>query len=271
MAWSKFSILVKHIGRMDKQMMDKFGRSRWQAPMGSYAEISNKALEAEHTLIAGATGCGKSTFVHSIMQAALQQYTPEQMRFILIDPKAVELMRYKHIPHTIQYTNTEAGAVAALEYAEQIMAARYHMMEQQKKELWTQADGAQIYIIIEELSDLMVCPVAKQIRLAIQRLTQKGRAAGLHIIAATQAPSRKIIPAEITLNFTGRFALACESAIESKQIIGRAGAEDLPDHGECFYKYRRSVTRCALPFVQKPEIMDLIEYWEHADMMSAVA
>lgn len=251
--------------------MERFGSSRWKAPHGAYPEISNKALTAEHTLIAGATGCGKSTFLHSIMYAALQQYTPEQMRFILIDPKAVELMRYRKLPHTIQYTNTEAGAVAALEYAEQIMAARYHMMEQKNEELWTEADGTQIYIIIEELADLMVCPVCKQIKLAIQRLTQKGRAAGLHIIACTQAPSRKIIPAEITLNFTGRFALACESGIESKQIIGRAGAEDLPDHGECFYKYRRSVERCALPFVQKPEIIKLIEYWERAALFSAVA
>ena len=250
-------------------MIGKFGAGRWKAPGAAFSEVSNRALTAEHTLIAGATGCGKSTFIHSIMYAALAQYTPEQSKFVLIDPKSVELMRYRKLPHTIQYTDTEAGAVDALEYVQGLMVARYQIMKRADRELWTEADGAQIYVVIEELSDLMVCPVAKQIRLAIQRLTQKGRAAGIHIIAATQAPSRKIIPAEITLNFTARFALACESVIESKQVIGQAGAEDLPDHGEAIYKYRRRIEKVALPFVQKPEVMELVNYWTQAAFFAA--
>ena len=96
----------------------------------------------------------------------------------------------------------------------------------------------------------------------IQRLAQKGRAAAIHVILATQAPSRKILPAEITLNISGRFALACESAIESRQVIGVAGAETLPDHGECYFKYRRSIERCALPYMSEGEVMALVRYWQ---------
>lgn len=233
----------------------------WQTPDGEYYNISNAALTAEHTLIAGATGCGKSTFLHSIIAAALVQHSPAAVRFIFIDPKAVELARYAKLPHTLTYTNTEAGALEALEQAQGIMEARYQVLMKAGKEEWTQEDGATVYVIIEELADLMSCPLRKQIQVAIQRLTQKGRAAGVHIIAATQAPSRKIIPAEITLNFTARFALACESAIESKQIIGIAGAEALPDHGEVIYKYRRNIGRYTVPFMKKSEVMELVNYW----------
>ena len=234
----------------------------WVTPRARYYEISNKALEAEHTLIAGAAGCGKSTFLHSVMQAALVQYSPARARFILIDPKAVELMRYEHLPHTLRYEDTEEGAVDALEYAMRIMGRRYAKMKELGKTMWTTKDGALVYIVIEELADLMTCPSKAKIKVLIQRLAQKGRAAGIHIIMATQSPSRKTLPAEITLNISGRFALACESAIESRQVIGVAGAEDLPDHGQCYFKYRRDIGRYEIPFVTEDEVMGLVRYWQ---------
>lgn len=233
----------------------------WRTPDGEYYNISNAALTAEHSLIAGATGCGKSTFLHSIIAAALVQHSPAAVRFILIDPKAVELARYKNLPHTLEYTDTEDGALSALEYAQGIMNARYKELVRSGRENWTEQDGAAVYVIIEELADLMTCPLKREIQVAIQRLTQKGRAAGIHIIAATQAPSRAVIPAALQLNFTARFALACETAIESKQIIGIAGAEALPDHGEVIYKYRRNIGRYTVPFMKKSEVMELVNYW----------
>lgn len=230
----------------------------WKVPGGRYDVLANKALEAEHTLIAGATGCGKSTFLHAIMQAFLVKTAPSEAKLILCDPKRLELKRYAKLPHVLRYETEEDKILIALNYALNVMENRYRDMERRDIERW---DGAEIYVIIEELADLMVCPLSKQITIAIQRLTQKARAAGIHVIAATQAPSRKIIKAEVTLNFTARFGLACESAIESKQIVGVPGCEDLPDHGECIYKYRRSVGRYVLPFVQKADIMPLINYW----------
>lgn len=232
----------------------------WTTPGGKYDLLAHKAIEAEHALIAGATGCGKSTFLHAIMQSLLVQASPSEAKLILCDPKEVELKRYSKLPHVLRYETEEKQIVSALQQAIEIMHSRYSYMSAHDQEDWT--DGAQIYVIIEELADLMACPEKRSIQLAVQRLTQKGRAAGIHVIAATQAPSRKIIPAEITLNFTARFGLACESAIESKQIVGIAGCEDLPDHGVCIFKYKRSVGRYVLPYVKKADVLPLIRYWE---------
>lgn len=245
--------------RKPKQVQDQ--QIQWRTPAARYYEISNRALQVEHTLIAGAAGCGKSTFLHSVIAAALAQYSPNSARFILIDPKAVELLRYEKLPHTLRYTDTEDGAVEALEYAQRIMERRYAKMKMLEIEEWTTEQGAIVYVVVEELADLLSSPVKSKIKVAIQRLAQKGRAAGIKLILCTQAPSRKIIPAEITLNISGRFALACESAIESRQVIGQAGAEQLADHGECYFKYRRHIEKCALPFMSKAEVMELVRYW----------
>ena len=230
----------------------------WNIPGGNYSILANKALEAEHTLIAGATSCGKSTFLHAIMQALLVKSSPADAKLILCDPKEVELKRYSRLPHVLRYETDEAKILEALNYAIEVMNNRYSLMNSRDTEQW---NGAEIYVVVEELADLMACPLKKKIQIAIQRLTQKGRAAGIHVIAATQAPSRKIIPAEITLNFTARFGLACESAIESKQIVGVAGCEALPDHGECIMKYKRSIGHYVLPYVKKADLMPLINHW----------
>lgn len=216
-------------------------------------------LENEHTLIAGSTGCGKSTFLHAIMQALLVRRSPAMAKLILCDPKEVELARYEHLPHTIRYAKSEAEIISALDYAVALMGERYTYMRAHEQERWE--DGAEIYVIIEELADMMVCESKARFKVDVQRLTQKGRAAGIHVIALTQSPSRKTIPAEITLNFTCKIALACDSAIESKQIVGMSGAEQLPDHGVCIYKYRRETHWYELPFVQKSEVMPLVRYW----------
>ena len=231
----------------------------WKTPGGEYYRISAEALKAEHTLIAGATGCGKSTFLHSIMQAALIKYSPANAQFVLCDPKEVELRQYKDLPHTVTYATEEGDILEALDSVLRIMKERYAYMAKKGQTTWT--DGSHIFVIIEELADLMACPLRKYIQIAIQRLTQKGRAAGISVIAATQAPSRKVIPAEITLNFTARFALACESYRESKQVVGIAGAEALPDHGECIYKYKRHIGRYVLPFVTATDVLPLVDYW----------
>ena len=230
----------------------------WVRPGGSCAVISDKVLTAEHSLIAGTTGCGKSTFLHSVMQAFLMQYTPAEGKLVLCDPKVVELRRYKDLPHTLAYESNEEDILNALLWTVSIMEDRYDEMGARRIEDW---DGAQIFVVIDELADLLCSPHKVEVKVAIQRLTQKGRAAGIHVIACTQAPSRKVLPAEIMLNFTARFGLACVSAIESKQIVGIAGCEELPNHGGCIYRYKRELRAVKLPYVKKEDVQPLIDYW----------
>lgn len=230
----------------------------WRAPGGSFSVISDKALEAEHSLIAGATGCGKSTFLHSIMKAFLTQYTPADAKLVLLDPKVVELKRYKDLPHTIAYATENEDILSALDEVIGMMADRYDEMGARDIEEW---DGAKVYVIIEELADLLCSPDKVKFIVAIQRLTQKGRAAGIHVIACTQAPSAECLPSKIKLNFTARFGLVTDTAIQSRQIVGVAGCEALPDHGGCIYKYRRELRAVKLPYVTRADIQPLIDYW----------
>jgi S-DNA-T family DNA segregation ATPase FtsK/SpoIIIE len=231
----------------------------WIKPQGSYNRLAAEALEHEHTLIAGATGCGKSTFLHGVLKAGLMQYDPTEMQLVLIDPKAVELKRYSKLPHTIDYQHEEQKILESLNKCIDLMNKRYLEMFNRDIEDW---DGAKVFIVIDELADLLTSKThGKQIEIAIQKIAQKGRAAGLHLIVCTQAPARSILKAGITLNITARFALACESAIESKQIVGVAGAEELPEHGVCIYKYRRNIGKYKVPFTKKEEVMQVIKFW----------
>lgn len=238
--------------RRQRQMV-----TEWHRPGGDYYTISGKVLTAEHTLIAGATGCGKSTFLRSVLQAFLTKYSPATGKLVLIDPKE-DFRPYKNLPHTIAYASESEDAVAALEMVVAEMKTRYSAMGDSDEEDWS---GSQMFVVIEELADLLCSPEKTEIKLLIQRLTQKGRAAGIHVIACTQSPSRKTIPAEITLNFTARIGLSCETPIESKQIVGMPGCEMLPDHGVAIYKYKRSVLQVKLPYVTKADIRPLIDYW----------
>ena len=234
----------------------------WHRPAGEYYGISGKVLDAEHSLIAGAAGSGKSVFLHSVMHAFLTRWTPAEAKLVLCDPKVVELHRYRDLPHVLRYATEDEDILSALEEVIAIMAARYEIMAQHDEVMFS---GAKLYVVIEELADLLCSPEKARIKVAIQRIAQKGRAAGIHLVMCTQAPSRKILPAEITLNISGRFGLACESAIESRQIIGQPGCELLPAHGVCIYKYRRECRPYNLPFVRPEDVQPLINYWMSAE------
>ncbi len=183
---------------------------------------------APHLLIAGTTGSGKSVLLHNLIECLLARFSPAVVDIALCDPKRVELNRYRKFPQCKSYARTPGEILGVLKLAAREMERRYKIMERRGARDW---DGAQMYIIIDELADLMISPLRADIVTNMQHLLQLGRAAKIHIIAATQAPNRKIIPAELVLNFTDRLALRCLSSIESRQIIGVAGAEELPQYG----------------------------------------
>lgn len=230
----------------------------WTTPGGEYHNISNCALEAEHTLIAGTTGSGKTVFVRSIMQAALTQYSPAEVQFILIDPKQFELIEYAALPHTLYYADTQEKALQALLIASDIMEQRAAEMKRSRCKHY---DGSRLFIVIDELNDLMISTLAGKIKRVMEHIITLGRAMEVHIIACTQNPNAKTIPANIVDCYTCRFGLRCLRSVQSRQIIGISGCESLAKHGETLAIIDGQIDRWKLPFVTEADIKPLLEWW----------
>lgn len=229
----------------------------WTTPEGSYSELYKMMTEETHLLIAGASGSGKSVILNGIITRLL--YTaPCENKLILIDPKRVELSIYKNIPHVITYASEAEQIKNALNYAIDIMEARYKEMEAQQLRKFA---GNHIYIIIDEYADLIVTN-KKEVEPLIQRLAQLGRAANIHMILATQCILAEVINTKIKCNFPARIALKTSNAQDSRNIIERAGAEMLPRYGQCIYHspIDGDVIYNA-PMVEDSEISRLINWW----------
>ena len=217
-------------------------------------------LKQAHTLVAGQTGSGKSVFLNGVLTTACKK---GDIAFILIDPKRVELVDYKHLPNTLRYANTPTEAVNCLDYALGIMEARYIEMEKQGEK---QSKECSVIVVIDELADLLISSESKTIQKQLQRLTALGRASNVHCIVATQCPNRKILPANITLNFSARVALHCQTAIESRQVINEKGAEDLPMYGECLYlRPSHKVEKFNVPMTSEEDKADAIASCKEAN------
>ena len=199
-----------------------------------------------HLLIAGTTGSGKSVCMNSIIISLLYKSTPEQVRLIMIDPKMVELGIYNGIPHLLVPVVTDPRkASGALQWAVLEMMKRYKLfadnnvrdMQSYNRAVSRTGEGEllpQIVIVIDELADLMVV-ARKEVEDSIMRLTQMARAAGMHLIIATQRPSVDVITGVIKSNIPSRIAFAVASKIESNIILGSMGAEKLIGRGDMLF------------------------------------
>lgn len=211
---------------------------------GIYGELN----KMPHLLIAGATGSGKSVCVNSIITSILLRSRPDEVKLLLIDPKKVEFTPYHNIPHLIGPVITDGEeASRALKVIVTMMDNRYelfsmagvrniagynaylekHPEEQLSKLPW-------IVVIIDELADLMLV-AAKDVEASIQRITQLARAAGIHLIVATQRPSVDVITGIIKANIPSRIAFAVSSAVDSRTILDQSGAEKLLGYGDMLY------------------------------------
>ena len=214
-----------------------------------------------HLLIAGTTGSGKSVCINTIILSLLYKYTPEKLNLILIDPKMLELSAYEGIPHLLCPVITEAKkATAALGWAVKEMESRYKLMTsvgvknidgyntKHKKHM------PYIVLIVDEMSDLMLV-AGKEIENYIQRLSQMARAAGIHIIMATQRPSVDVITGTIKANFPTRISFQVSSKIDSRTILGEQGAEQLLGKGDMlFMSSANRIVRIHAPYVSELEI-----------------
>ena len=199
-----------------------------------------------HMLIAGTTGSGKSVFMNSLILSLLYKATPEEVRLIMIDPKMVEFGVYNGIPHLyIPVVTDPKKAAGALQWAVVEMLKRYRLFsEVQVRDIASynelqraSADGEtlpNVVVVIDELADLMLC-AAKEVEESICRVAQMGRAAGMHLIIATQRPSSDVITGLMKANIPSRVALSVSSSLDSRIILDTMGAEKLIGNGDMLY------------------------------------
>lgn len=228
----------------------------YEVPSMGYYPYFAELLESNHILIGGKTGSGKSVLLNDFLYTLLA-HSPVKSQFLLIDPKRVELCWYRDLEHCLGYANTTDGAVDLLNKAIGIIESRYKQMEKKHLRLW---DGGSVYVVIDELADLMT--TSKKVVLPLlQRIAQVGRASKVFLVACTQSPSRLTIPAALTLNFTCRMALQCFSAIESRQIIGENGAELLPRYGQCLVRDNDGLKKISVPLTNDSKLTERINFW----------
>ncbi len=251
-----------------------FRRSKSRLPM-----ILGKSIDGElvvgdlarmpHLLIAGSTGSGKSVAVNTLIGSLLYKFLPTELRFLMIDPKMVELTPYDGIPHLLRPVVTNPNdAAAVLLGAVSHMERRYKMMSKigaknldQYNEKARNLDLPQlpfVVIIIDELADLMITS-PKEVESAIMRLAQMARATGMHLVLATQRPSVDILTSLIKVNVPARMAFAVSSGHDSRTILDTMGAERLVGMGDMLYYQPGLVKPVRLqgPFISEPEIAEL--------------
>ena len=245
---------------------EKFQKKDVQLPIALGKSISGMPIVGDltsmpHLLIAGTTGSGKSVCINTIIVSLLYKLSPDLCKFILIDPKMLELSTYEGIPHLLTPVITDAKkATSALAWTVKEMNSRYKLMS---KVGVRNIDGYNakhklkmpyIVVVVDEMSDLMLV-AGKEIENYIQKLSQMARAAGIHIIMATQRPSVDVITGTIKANFPTRISFQVSSKIDSRTILGEQGAEQLLGKGDMlFMSSANRIVRIHGPFVSENEI-----------------
>jgi S-DNA-T family DNA segregation ATPase FtsK/SpoIIIE len=286
-----------------REMMeaDSFRKAPAQLAIALGKDISGEPVIADlarmpHLLIAGTTGSGKSVGINTMILSLLCRLTPDRCRFIMVDPKMLELSVYDGIPHLLTPVVTDSKkAVVAMRWAVREMESRYEAMSKlgvrniesynariaemiaHGEKMPRRAPPGEvepvfdlapqepvslpyIVVIVDEMADLMLV-AGKEIEAAIQRLAQMARAAGIHLIMATQRPSVDVITGTIKANFPTRISFQVTSRIDSRTILGEAGAEQLLGQGDMLYMQGGGrITRVHGPFVSDSEVEEIVQF-----------
>ena len=237
---------------------------------GIDGSVQVKALESmPHLLVAGATGSGKSVGINDFIVSLMFQNTPAELKFLMVDPKQVELEMYSGLPYLLAPIVYDSGkAIKLLQWTVEEMEKRYSTLKDQrvrnldeynqKMEAEGQEKMYRIVFIIDEMADMMLSSSAnrKEVENCINRLAAKARAVGIHLILATQRPSVNVITGLIKANIPTRIAFGVVSEVDSRTILGRKGAEDLVGKGDMLYMdpSTKFPIRIQAPFVSTEEI-----------------
>ncbi len=283
---------------------DAFQACRWKIPLALGKDIAGKPVTTDlarmpHLLIAGATGTGKSVNLHSLILSILFRFSPTEVKFLMIDPKMLELTGYHGIPHLLHPVITDSRRASdVLDWAVERMEQRYQLLSEKgvrniesynqkiEKELAAGAgdeeseleeieetdaiDGEMapergklpyIILVIDEMADLMII-AGRQIEEAITRLAQMARAAGIHLLLATQRPSVDVLTGIIKANLPARISFQVSSRTDSRTILDNMGAEKLLGRGDMLFlpPGTSKVTRIHGPYVSEMEIERVVEY-----------
>lgn len=238
---------------------------RYSTPRGAmYAPYLLDMIEGNHTLIAGTTGAGKSVLENSIIYGLLATHypgTPDKgkgARFVLIDPKKVELDCYKNLPHTWIYADTLPDIEKALLSVRRLIDSRLNDMKKKGRRNTTDCP---VYVFIDELVDIVTSRQGKELVWILSDAASISRAANVFFICLTQSPARVIIPAQFKLLFNCRVALRCNNAIESRQIIDDDTAVCLPLHGVGIVQQNLDRYKINIPMYSDRDINKLVKWW----------
>lgn len=269
---------------------EKFRNTKFRLPIALGATIENDVYIADltkmpHLLVAGATGQGKSVGLNAIIASLLYSKTPDEVKFVMIDPKMVEFSLYAKIEnHYLAKLPDEAEpiitdmdkVVATLSSLCVEMDDRYRLLkgharnveeynEKFKKGLLNTLDGHRflpyIVVIVDEFSDLIMT-AGKEVEMPIARLAQKARAVGMHVIIATQRPSTKVITGNIKANFPARISFKVTSGVDSKTILDQSGAQQLIGRGDMLISNLSELVRVQCAFIDTPEVEDIVAHIE---------
>lgn len=223
-----------------------------------------------HLLIAGATGAGKSVGINTIIASILYNATPEDVRFLMVDPKRIELSGYEGIPHLLHPVVVDPKLAArALNWAVREMERRYRLLEEARVKSFDSYNGINtekipyIVVIVDELADLMMV-ASKEVETSIARLAQMARAAGIHLILATQRPSVDVLTGLIKANFPTRISFKVSSKIDSRTILDTSGAEHLLGAGDMLFLApgTAQLKRIHGAYISEKETADIVEFWK---------
>lgn len=240
-----------------------------------------------HMLVAGATGAGKSVFVNSLLVSLLTKKSPRELKLVLIDPKQLELAMYESLPHLMLPVITDAKTAAiSLLWLVQEMERRYSILKDMgvknidgfNRKVKNSDERSLLKInkyyedsteegyelpylvcIVDEFADLILTKVGKEIETNVNKLAAKARAAGIHLVVATQRPSTDVITGVIKANFPTRVAFTVTSGIDSRTILDKMGAEKLLKRGDMLYKHGTELVRMHSSFIEEEEIEGLID------------
>lgn len=276
---------ISLVALRDVMESEAFGALDSNLRIGLGRDVSGRPVAADltsmpHLLIAGTTGSGKSVCINSIVACLLLQNTPAQLRFIMVDPKRVELTFYNGVPHLLAPVIMDLDRVVpVLGWISREMDERYRrfsevgvrnlldynasMRQQGGKEL------PYLVLIVDELADLMMMAPDETERV-LTRLAQLARATGIHLVIATQRPSVDVVTGLIKANFPARIAFAVASSIDSRVILDQPGAERLLGRGDMLFQAPDAATPQRLQgvYVSEPELLRLIRYWKSESVAS---